>query len=143
MAPALAALLPFVDTIIDKFVEDPDQKLKAKQSARTADLTELQTAMQPALAEAQSDDPWTSRARPSFLYIMYIYMLLAPLFGLGFWIDPVAATAVIDGMDMFLTAIPGEMWTLFGVGFLGYGAYRTKEKLELTRNPLTKLFSKK
>lgn len=139
MAPALAALIPFVDTIIDKFVEDPDQKLKAKQSARTSDLTELQTAMQPALAEAKSSDSWTSRARPSFLYVMYIYMLLAPLFGLGFWVDPVAAKAVIEGMQLFLASIPTEMWVLFGTGYLGYGAYRMKEKRELIRGSMFKL----
>jgi hypothetical protein len=27
------------------------------------------------LAEAESPDPWTSRARPSFLYVMYVLLL--------------------------------------------------------------------
>ena len=126
-------LLPFVNDIIDTFVTDDEEKLKAKQSVQNYDLQKLQMKAQPALEEARSKDRWTSRARPSFLYVMYIYMLLAPLFGLGFWIDPVAAQAVIEGMQLFLAAIPGEMWSLFGVGFLGYGAYRTKEKLENIR----------
>lgn len=129
----ILALLPLAETLIDKFVQDPEQNQKAKQSMRTADLNELQTVMQPALEEAKSSDPWTSRARPSFMYVMYIYMLLAPLFGLGFWVDPVAAEAVIQGMQMFLAAIPTEMWVLFGTGYLGYGAYRMKEKREMMK----------
>ncbi len=129
----ILALLPLAETLIDKFVQDPEQNQKAKQSMRTADLNELQTVMQPALEEARSSDAWTSRARPSFMYVMYIYMLLAPLFGLGFWIDPVAAEAVIQGMQMFLAAIPTEMWVLFGTGYLGYGAYRMKEKREIMK----------
>ncbi len=34
-----------------------------------------------ALAEAQSSDKWTSRARPSFLYVMYTMILFAIPFG--------------------------------------------------------------
>jgi len=59
---------------------------------------------------------------------MYTYMLLAPLFGFLFFFDPVLAAAVIEGFQMFLSAIPSEMWALFGAGYLGYAHYRTSEK---------------
>ena len=29
------------------------------------------------VAEANSSDPWTSRARPSFLYLIYVLLLFA------------------------------------------------------------------
>ena len=35
-----------------------------------AELERVRTQMAGVLAEAGSTDPWTSRARPSFLYVM-------------------------------------------------------------------------
>ena len=44
--------------------------------------------MQAIVAEAQSTDPWTSRARPSFLYMMYALILWAIPMGLIAAADP-------------------------------------------------------
>ncbi len=37
----------------------------------------IRTRMTAIVAEANSADPWTSRARPSFLYVMYALLLWA------------------------------------------------------------------
>lgn len=118
--------------LIDKLFTSDEEREQAKlqmlKMQRDGDLEELRTSMSAILAEASSNDPWTSRARPAFMYIVYVYLLLAPVFGLLFWIDPVAATAVIEGMKLFLGSIPGEMWALFGAGYLGYTHYRSQDK---------------
>lgn len=117
--------------IDDLFTSDEEReqaKLKLLGTNNRHKLQMFQTKLSTIVAEAQSNDPWTSRARPAFMYVMYFYLMLAPLFGLGFWIDPVAAEAVIEGMKMFLAAIPSEMWALFGAGYLGYTHYRSRDK---------------
>lgn len=118
--------------LIDKLFTSDEEREQAKlqmlKMKRDGDLEELRTSMSAILAEASSNDPWTSRARPAFMYIVYTYLLLAPFFGLLFWVDPIAATSVIEGMKLFLASIPGEMWALFGAGYLGYTHYRSQDK---------------
>jgi hypothetical protein len=41
---------------------------------------------------------------------------------------PALAEAVANGMKMWLGAIPEDLYTLFGVGYLGYAGARTWEK---------------
>lgn len=81
--------------------------------------------------EAQSQDPWTSRARPTFLYVVYIFILSSIPFGVLFAIVPEVAGGVVNGVSAWLRAIPDEMWGLFGVGYLGYTGARTYEKKKL------------
>lgn len=118
--------------LIDKLFTSDEEREQAKlqmlKMKRDGDLEELRTSMSAILTEASSNDPWTSRARPAFMYIVYAYLLLAPFFGLLFWVDPIAATSVIEGMKLFLASIPGEMWALFGAGYLGYTHYRSQDK---------------
>lgn len=82
-------------------------------------------------AEASSHDPWTSRARPSFLYIFYltivILVLIAPMIGVFF----------PEQMELFYTnvasgfkAIPEAMWTTFTIGYLGYVGARQYGKIK-------------
>ena len=80
------------------------------------------------LTEANSADPWTSRARPTFLYVMYLIILLCVVGGvLSIWWPADVLTAA-DGMAALLRAIPTELYTLFGMGYLGYTGARTFDK---------------
>ncbi len=89
---------------------------------------EAQQQMSAILAEAQSADPWTSRARPTFLYVVYVMILMAiPMGFVAAW-RPELAQAVAAGMKAWLDAIPEDMWMLFGVGYLGYTGARMWEK---------------
>jgi hypothetical protein len=135
-APALLALAPSVlnigSKIIDKLFPDPADAAKAKLKLAVLDqegeLEELKTRMSAILAEAQSADPWTSRARPSFMYVFYIIVLAAIPMGVLHAVDPDLAFSVSQGFKGWLAAIPDQMWTLFGVGYVGYAGLRSWEK---------------
>lgn len=130
IAPALFGI---GEKLIDKLIPDPEAKAKAKLDLvvlqQQGELTELETRMSAILAEANSADPWTSRARPSFMYVFYFVLILlvivAPFVGI-FYPDQMAQfyTNVAAGFK----AIPEAMWWAFTSGFLGYAGARTYEK---------------
>lgn len=128
----LTGLLDIGGKLIDKLIPDPEQKAKAQiqllQLQQNGDLEELKTRMSAILAEAQSSDPWTSRARPSFMYVMYVMILSAIPMGVLYAFSPTTAQGIADGMKAWLAAIPAEMWSLFGVGYVGYAAARSFDK---------------
>ena len=57
----------------------------------------LETQLQAIVAEASSADPWTSRARPNFLYVMYILLLTALPMGVLSAFHPMAARDIAAG----------------------------------------------
>ena len=98
--------------------------------AQDGQLKEMETRLSAILAEAQSSDPWTSRARPSFMYVIYILLLASIPMGFLFAFKPEIAMAVTDGFQGWLAAIPTELYTLFGAGYLGYAGARTVDKMK-------------
>lgn len=124
----LDSLLGPVTRIIDKVVPDPDARDRAKlellKLENTQELEMLQASLSAIVAEANSADPWTSRARPSFLYVMYIVILWALPMGLIAALDPRIAGAIAGGMNGYLAGIPEPLYALFGTGYLGYSAMR-------------------
>lgn len=103
-------------------------QLALLQLQQDGDLKELSVQMSAILAEANSADPWTSRARPSFMYVMYAMILFSIPMGFVAAFRPDIALAIANGMKAWLSAIPNELYTLFGVGYLGYTGMRTWEK---------------
>ena len=95
------------------------------------DLKEMEVAMSAIIAEAQSTDPYTSRARPSFLYVVYILILASLPMSVLYAFSPEVAERIIDGFHRWLAAIPEPYITLFGVGYLGYSAARSIDKRKL------------
>lgn len=71
-------------------------------------------------------DPWTRRARPTFLYVMYAMILWAIPMSLVAAIDPAIAAA----LGAYLQAIPEPLYTLFGTGYLGYTVMRQWGKVK-------------
>jgi hypothetical protein len=130
--PVIDGLLDVGGKLIDKIWPDPAEREKAKaqllQMQQNGELKELETRMSAILAEAQSKDPWTSRARPSFMYVMYTMILASIPMGALHAFDPAMAVSIADGMKAWLSAIPQEMWMLFGVGYTGYTYARSKDK---------------
>jgi hypothetical protein len=130
-------LLKLGGALIDKIFPDPEQKARAQiallQAEKDGQLQEAKLQMSAILAEAQSSDPWTSRARPSFMYVMYILILACIPMGILAAFHPEIATKVADGMKAWLGAIPEELWTVFGVGYLGYTGARSFEKFKKGR----------
>jgi len=128
----LTGILNIGGKLIDKLIPDPTAKAKAKLDlatlAQDGELKELETRMSAILAEANSSDPWTSRARPSFMYVIYLLILASIPMGFLTAFAPDVATSVTTGMKEWLAAIPDSMWTLFGTGYLGYSASRSFDK---------------
>ena len=130
----ISAALDLGGKILDKFVSDPAQRDAAKlalyNSQRTSELDEIKTSMSAIMAEASSSDPWTSRARPSFLYVVYILILSCLPMGILFAVSPETAQHVADGAKAWLSAIPSEIIELFKWVMLGYVGGRSLEKIK-------------
>ncbi len=124
----LEGLLAPITTLLDKIIPDPKARDAAKlELLRLQGAQELEAAksqMSAILAEAASPDPWTSRARPSFLYVMYAIILWAIPMGLIAAAQPQMAKDIATGMNAYLAGIPEPLWALFGTGYLGYTAAR-------------------
>ena len=115
----------------DKIAQANDRaraELAVLQVAQDGEIRATQAQLSAIIAEAQSADPWTSRARPSFLYVIYIMILIAIPMGLLSAFRPEMAVAVAAGMKAWLTAIPDSLYALFGAGYLGYTGARSVEK---------------
>jgi hypothetical protein len=61
-----------------------------------------------------SEDAYVRRARPTFLWIMYVVLLV------NFVVFPMVGKAPVD--------FPDAIFWLFGTAFLGYGAFRSLDK---------------
>ncbi|UNK81161.1 holin family protein [Sphingopyxis granuli] len=114
--------------LIDKIIPDPEARDRAKlellKLEGSQELETIRTRMSAIIAEANSADPWTSRARPSFLYVMYALLLWAIPMGLIAAARPEMAKGIADGMNAYLAGIPESLYALFGTGYLGYTAAR-------------------
>lgn len=126
--PILDSLLGPLVSIIDKVIPDKEARDRAKLEVLklqgSQEMQMLQTQLSAILAEAQSPDPWTSRARPSFLYVMYAIILWAVPMGLLAAFRPRAALDIAAGMNAYLNGLPEPLYALFGTGYLGYTAAR-------------------
>lgn len=126
-------LLDLTNNIINKVFPNPADQVEAQRKLlelqQSGELQAAQIQMSAILAEAQSSDPWTSRARPAFLYLFYVIMLttvvIAPIIGIFF---PTQMDQFFLNVSKGFIAIPGEVWAAFTTGYLGYGALRTVEK---------------
>lgn len=120
--------------IIDKIIPDPKArdaaKLELLKLEGSQEMEGIRTQMSAILAEAQSADPWTSRARPSFLYVMYAMILWAVPMGLLAAIRPQAALDIATGMNAYLNGLPEPLYALFGTGYLGYTVARQWGKVK-------------
>jgi len=128
----LTAVLGIGGKVLDKFFPDAGERDKAKaellKMTMEGQFREAEIQLSAIIAEAKSADPWTSRARPSFLYVCYILLLSAIPMGIVAAISPENATAIISGFQGWLSAIPEPIITLMGVGYLGYTGARTWDK---------------
>ena len=126
--PILDALVGPLVAIIDKVIPDKAARDKAKlellQLQGSQELAEIQARLSAVVAEANSHDPWTSRARPSFLYVIYALLLWAIPMGLVAAFRPQAALDIAAGMNAYLNGLPEPLYALFGTGYLGYTAAR-------------------
>ena len=130
----LDAIVGPVSKLLDKIIPDPQARDRAKlellKLQGDQEMATITAQMQAIVAEAQSTDPWTSRARPSFLYVMYAMILWAIPMGLIAAANPQMALGIGNGMTAYLCGLPEELYALFGTGYLGYTAARTWGKVK-------------
>jgi hypothetical protein len=132
--PILDTLIGPIASIIDKIIPDKAERDNAKLQLLnlqgTQELQQVQTQLSAIIAEANSKDPWTSRARPSFLYVMYVMILWALSMGVLAAFRPETAHDIASGMNAYLNGLPEPLYALFGTGYLGYTAARQWGKVK-------------
>ncbi len=130
----IESLIGPITSIIDKIIPDKEARAKAKlellKLEGTQEMDLIETRLKAIVAEAGSHDPWTSRARPSFLYVMYVMILWALPMGVLAAFNPPAAREIAAGMNAYLNGLPEPLYALFGTGYLGYTAARQWGKVK-------------
>jgi len=129
----LGGVLDIGKSLIARLFPDPEERAKAErqlaQMEQDGELKRLSVRMSAIVAEANSEDPWTSRARPSFMYVFYFVIIslvvIAPILGV---FNPEAMTQFFENVSKGFAAIPEELWWTFSAGYLGYTTMRTAEK---------------
>jgi hypothetical protein len=127
-------LIAPVANLLDRIIPDPKArdaaKLELLKLQNSQELASVQTQLSAIVAEAQSPDPWTSRARPGFLYVMYALLLWAIPMGLIGAIRPDMAQGIAAAMNAYLNGLPEPLYALFGTGYLGYTVARQWGKIK-------------
>lgn len=127
------AVIGSIASIIDKVIPDKAARERAKLELLklhgSQEMETINARLSAIVAEANSADPWTSRARPSFLYVMYAIILWSVPMGIIAAFSPVSATAIATGMTAYLGALPEPLYALFGTGYLGYTVARQWGKI--------------
>jgi hypothetical protein len=129
----LGGIFEIGKSLIDKLIPDPAANAKAQVDMivlqQAGELKELEIRMGAIMAEANSSDPWTSRARPAFMYVFYFIILsltvVAPIIGV---VNPQAMEVFFVNVGAGFKALPEELWWTFTAGYLGYAGARTYEK---------------
>lgn len=116
-----AALLDQV--LPDKYLRDK-AKLELIALAGDPAWPGMPEADQPA-----GKDRWITRARPTFLYVMYAMILAALPMGVIAGFRPQTADAIARGIAGYLGSLPDALYALFGTGYLGYTAARQWGKI--------------
>lgn len=133
-------VLTIANTVIDKVgdlfpskVEKDMAKAKLIELQQRGELADIEMGFEIIMQEAKSKDAFTSRARPMFMYVFYLVILLAIPLGVVSAIWPDTATAISDGMRAWWSALPDELWYAFMVGFTGYSTLRSIDKRQTSR----------
>ena len=131
----ISAVLDVGGKILDKIFPDAGDREKAKlemlRMAQEGQFKEMEIQLSAILAEAKSSDPLTSRARPGFLYVIYILILSSIPMGILSAFSPETSIDIIKGFQLWLEAIPESLISLFGVDFLGYCGSRSWDKTKI------------
>lgn len=130
----IGSVVGTVGKVLDRIIPDPAQRDAAKlalmQAEQAGELEQTKEQLSAIISDSQSFDPWTSRARPSFLYVVYILLLWSLPMGVLSMFRPDMASAFTLGFKGWLSSIPEPIIQLFGVVMTGYIAGRSWEKVK-------------
>lgn len=126
--PVPDSLIGPLAAIVDRIIPDPAAcdraKLELIKLEDSPDMAQLRARLSAMTTAAATTDPWASRARPSFLYVMYAMILGALPMGVIAAFHPRAAQDIAAGVNAYLNGLPEPLYALFGTGYLGYAAMR-------------------
>ena len=110
-----------IDTEVEKM--SPEQRLALENAVRATELENFKMVLADSsdmrkLAMAELEQPYIKFVRPGILLGLFLmvgfWVVIAPILGaFGFVIPPPD-----------LSAIPEELWWMFGASYLGYGTMR-------------------
>lgn len=127
-----------VGKVLDKIIPDKEKRLEAKiklaEMEQEGEFKYDELRFQAMANEAKSEHKYVALARPTFMYVMYVYLLSAIPFGVFGAFYPMEAKSVGEGMKMWFEAIPSELYVLFGTGYLGYAVSRSTDKKNNLKN---------
>ncbi|AUW58058.1 hypothetical protein C1T17_08000 [Sphingobium sp. SCG-1] len=133
MAICQSDLMPLLD-IVDRVVTNRQAanrvKLELLTLAASRQGEDAAADTSALMAEVSARDLWTSRARPTFLYVIYALLLWSIPMGLIAGVRPDVADAIARGMTGYLHGLPEPLYALFGTGYLGYTAARMWGKVK-------------
>lgn len=118
----LNILTNIISPIIKKFIPDNTQQEAALSEMMSATATIM-------VEEAKSSDTFVRRARPSFLYVMYILLLSAIPTGILFALDKSIGISFVEGVKYWFSILPSELYSLLKVCFGLYVSGRSAEKI--------------
>lgn len=119
------SILGGIKDLVRTFKLPPEEQLKFEaaslehESKLTAAIA--QATSEAIKAEAASGDIYVRRARPTFLYIVYVILVFNYLV--------VPLIQMTQGIAMHPIEFPEPLYWLFGSGYLGYVGGRTWEKM--------------
>ena len=123
-----------VERVVDRVVPEKMGSAEKQRLIHELDKEITKQAGNIILAEATSNDPWVSRARPTLMWIMYAVIvfnyIVIPLILMGGKMGGLD----IQGLDPI--AIPEVLWGMFGAGYLGYSHYRSQDKEKMIKGLL-------
>lgn len=119
-----------IDTVVDDTIRksaDVQAAIK-KFELEIEDLKDRRELIKTAL---RSEDPYVRRARPTFLWVMYVILI--------------ANYLVFPTVGVKVTTLPSALLTLFGTAFIGYGAFRSADKrgVDLISTVINKIVGKR
>lgn len=122
----------FLGKIVDGIIPDKNKAQEMKNEMAkfqlSGDMDQFKQIMQVFVNESASQDKWTSRARPSFLYVMYIYIVTGIPMGILTIFSKENALLLAQGMQVWLSSIPTSLWGVFGACFSVYTIARSYDK---------------
>ena len=131
----ITPFIPLIGKAIDLVFPDKNEAARINAAIQQAEINGqlkfIDTQLSAIKLEAQSKHWAVALARPMFLYVMYIMILTAIPAGIFSIWYPEKIESMLAGMELWLAAIPTEMWALFGTGYLGYTVNREKGKAAL------------
>jgi len=132
---ALPAVLAVGSELIKRLIPDENEQIKAQaellRAEQAGEFKQIDAQLATITAEAKSKSWLTSAARPAFMWVMYIMILISIPIGFAYIWAPEEVGKGIEGMQLWLNSIPTDMWALFGAGYLGYTTNRSADKARL------------